>query len=116
MKPDLRHMCVHVWGCVVSYGLTKAERMTTEHKKLSALTMEFYFGGMSGNMVLLVHQETFVVYQGNAQKCHFYEGIFTERVPPKQSNPLGLLEEHVDNYVEALKAQGLVGTGEGGHR
>ena len=83
---------MHVWGCVVSYGLTKAERMTTEHKKLSALTMEFYFGGMSGNMVLLVHQKTFVVHQGNAQKCHFYEGIFTERTPPKQSNPLGLLE------------------------
>ena len=114
MKPDLCHMCIHVWGCVVSYGLTKAERMTTEHKKLSALTMEFYFGGMSGNMVLLVHQDTFVVYQGNAQKCHFYEGIFTERTPPKQSNPLGLLQDHVDNYVDALKAQGLVDTGDSG--
>ena len=113
MKPDLRHMCIHVWGCTVSYGLTKAERMTTENRKLSSLTMEFYFGGMSGNMVLLVHQDTFVVYQGNAQKCHFYEGIFTERVPPKQSNPLGLLQEHVDNYVTTLKAQGLVKSTDG---
>ena len=85
-------------------------RRRAEHKKLSALTMEFYFGGMSGNMVLLVHQDSFVVYQGNAQKCHFYEGIFTERVPPKQSNPLGLLQEHVDNYVATLEAQGLVKT------
>ena len=28
--PDLRKRCIHVWGCQLSYGVTKAQRMAEE--------------------------------------------------------------------------------------
>ena len=79
--------------------------MMTDHKKLSELTMEFQFVWMLGNMVLLRNKENGVIYQGNRQKCSFYEGIYTTRQPPKQENPLALIEDERDEYLEVLKSQ-----------
>lgn len=106
--PDLRHRCVHVWGCKLSYGLTKQERMATTAKKMSALTRSYLFAGIIGNMVIMRDGKTGKLFQGNRQKCHFYEGIFAMRNPPKQLNPLALLEEERDEYIASLRRHGLV--------
>ena len=106
--PDLRRQGVHVWGCGLSYGLTKQERMAAPRKKMSELTREFQFAGVEGNMVLMRDGKSGKIYQGNRQKCHFYEGIFTMRNPPKQMNPLALMEAERKEYMQSLRAHGLV--------
>ena len=110
--PDLRRRIVHVFGCKVSYGLTNAQRMVTEEKKLSSLTAEYQFAGAVGIMVILREQTTGKLYQGNRQKCHFYEGIFAMRQPPKQLNPIALIEEERQEYIESLRSHGLIDDGE----
>ena len=106
--PDLRNRCVHVWGCKLSYGLTKPQRMAAAGKKTSARTREFQFAGVIGNVVLMRDPETGKIYQGNRQKCHFYEGIFAMRNPPKQLNPLALIEDERNEYVKTLQTHGLM--------
>ena len=111
--PDLRNRIVHVFGCKVSYGLTNAQRMVTETKKLSSLTAEYQFAGAIGIMVILRCPKTGKLLQGNRQKCHFYEGIFTLRQPPKQLNPIALIKEEREEYIDSLRAHGLIDNGEG---
>eukprot|EP00937_MAST-01D_sp_MAST-1D-sp2_P005754 g5754.t1 len=82
--------------------------MATTAKKMSALTRSYLFAGIIGNMVIMRDGKTGKLFQGNRQKCHFYEGIFAMRNPPKQLNPLALLEEERDEYIASLRRHGLV--------
>ena len=109
--PDLRRRIVHVFGCKVSYGLTKQERMASDERKMSSLTKEFQFAGVIGNLVLLRDGKTGKLFQGNRQKCHFFEGIFAMRQPPKQQNPIALVKEERQEYIDSLKAHGLIDDG-----
>ena len=67
--------------------------MASDERKMSSLTKEYQFAGVVGNLVLLRDGKTGKLLQGNRQKCHFYEGIFAMRQPPKQQNPIALVEE-----------------------
>ena len=109
-KPNANQMptLIRTWGCRVSYGLTKAQRAHEPRGKLADLTTQCNFVGVKGNQVLLYHLDDNTVKGGTLQRCEFHEGIYTERTPPTQSNPMTLLKQDYDNYVETLKAQGII--------
>ena len=114
VRADANRVPIRVWGCRVSYGMTKEQRSALPRKKWESLTDEYYFAGVQGNQVLLVKvtKGACVMHTGQRQRCEFHEGIYTERTPPKQSNPLTLLQQDYDNYVEVLRNQGML-EGEG---
>lgn len=110
IRADANRVPIRVWGCRVSYGMTKEQRSALPRKKWESLTEEHYFAGTQGNQVLLVQVKSgaCVLHTGQRQRCEFHEGIYTERTPPRQSNPLTLLQQDYDNYVEVLRNQGLL--------
>ena len=102
-KPDLVRKGIHVFGCKVVYGLTKFERMATTEKKMYDLTFEGCFVGYVGNLILIYAAGK--VMTGIREKCHFYEGIFTQRNPPLQMNPAALCDEVDEDAKETISAQ-----------
>ena len=109
-KPDANRTAtlVRVFGARVTYGATKQQRATQTKKKLSALTQTMHFVGVQGNQILLLNKDN-QVETGQLQRAEFHEMIYTERTPPRQDNPLTLVDQDRENYLDVLQAQGLIG-------
>ena len=117
-KPDLKKLGVHVFGCKVVYGMTKAERMATDDKKMHELTFNGYFVGYSGNLIL-VYTGTQVV-TGHREKTAFFEGAFTARNPPSSPSPIDISDQVATEQNTVEQAHGTeahdaeLDAGEGG--
>ena len=67
-----------------------------------------HFVGVQGNQILLLNKDN-QVETGQLQRAEFHEMIYTERTPPRQDNPLTLVDQDRENYLDVLQAQGLIG-------
>ena len=102
--PNLLTMNIHAFGCLVQFGLTKAERMATAAGKMASLTATAFFVGKSGNLILLYHGGQ--VRTAQVQKCQFFEGMYTARFPPSSPTP-ATIDEGEATVADAQGARAL---------